>query len=470
VNDRARYAVVDQGSTSTKCALCDASGVAYSEVSEPTPRKLRDGRIEVDAEEIAAGVIRLLDRVLASGPVAAIGVTCQRSTCLVWDRHNGNAITPALSWQDTSQTSRIEALADHAEGVAEKTGLRLSPHYAAPKLAALLDDLPDGRERAQRGEIVFGTLDAFLLHRLTGTPATEPGHAGRTLLYNLSQGTWDTELCELFGVPQQGLPDLRASAGNWGSYRGIPITAVAGDQQAALIGHGGWDGGTVATHFGTGAFVLASTGPRPRRDDRLLSAVVASTGAGRRFQLEGSVNSAGATVDWACKLTGEKLGGWIDRRIEPEALPWVVPALAGLGAPWWRPRARGVVRGLDLATRGSHLVGGALFGIAMRVIDNLEALADAGIAFDTVRLSGKMTRLKGLVGLISDASGKVVDVSKAEETGLAGICHLAASGLHGSEDPLGVAAPISARRKPHWEASKAEDLRRRWLELIDSIE
>ncbi|MCZ6506768.1 MAG: FGGY family carbohydrate kinase [Acidobacteria bacterium] len=466
MSQQLHYAVVDQGSTQTKCALCDASGRTFVEFSEKTSRRDRDGRIEVDAEAVGASVERLLEKVIAGASVAAIALTCQRSTCLLWDRASGRALTPALSWQDTSQTARAEALAAHADDVAARSGLRLSPHYAATKLAALLDETPDGRERAAQGEIVAGTLDAFLMHRLTGTPATEPGHAGRSLLYNLDQGSWDSELCRLFDVPPGALPTLRTSAGYWGEYRGIPVRAGAGDQQAALIGHGGWREGTVAVHFGTGAFVLAATGSRIRRHDGLLSAVTASTPHGRRFQLEGTVNSAGSAADWVCGLTGESLADWVDRDIVPEEVPWVVPAFAGLGAPWWQPRARGLIHGIGTGTRGSDLLGGVLFGIAMRVVDNLEAMAKSGTRPEVVRVSGKLTRLHGLIGLISDAAKVSVEVTRNEETGLLGICRLAAASLSGDLTLLELAPPVITRRDPQWSADRVASVRQRWSSLI----
>jgi glycerol kinase len=467
VSQQLSYAVIDQGSTQTKCALSDTSGRSFVESSEKTSRRARDGRLEVDAEEVGASVERLLEKVTAGATVGAIGLTCQRSTCLLWDRASGRALTPALSWQDTSQASRAEALESHAEDVAARTGLRLSPHYAATKLSALLDEMPDGRDRAAQGEIVAGTLDAFLMHRLTGTPATEPGHAGRYLLYNINQGSWDSELCQLFDVPVAALPTLRTSAGYWGDYRGIPVCAGAGDQQAALLGHGGWREGTVAVHFGTGAFVLAATGERIRRHDGLLSAVMISTPHGRRFQLEGTVNSAGSAADWACRLTGESLADWVDREIVPEEIPWVVPAFAGLGAPWWQPRARGLIRGIGTGTRGADLLDGGLFGIAMRVVDNLEAMAESGTRPQVVRLSGKMTRLRGLVGLISDAAKVPVEVTQNEETGLLGICRLAAASLAGDTALLDFAPPIITRRDPRWSADRVASVRERWRTLID---
>ncbi len=222
----------------------------------------------------------------------------------------------------------------------------------------------------------------------------------------------------------------------------------------------------MAVHFGTGAFVLVSTGLRAQRHKGLLSSVLASTQSGRRFQLEGSINSAGSAVDWACSLTGEKLTRWVDRDLVPEQLPWVVPAFAGLGAPWWQPRARGVIRGIGVATRGEDIVGGVLFGIAMRVVDNLEAMAEAGARPAVVRMSGKLTRLRGLVDLISDAAKVPVEVSQHEETGLLGICRLAAAGLDGNDAALDGQVPVRRHRDPQWSSDRVGAIREAWRALV----
>ncbi len=461
-------AVVDQGSTLTKGAVVDLAGERRREISLPVASRVDGPRIEHDPAAIATGVEEILGRLLESRRVAAIGLTCQRSTCLLWDRASGEPLTPALSWRDVTQGERIEALAGHADEIARRTGLRLSPHYAAPKLAHLLDGLEGGRRRAEAGEIVAGTLDAFLLRRLAGIDATEPGHAGRTLLYNLEEGGWDPRLCDLFGVPEAALPALSASAAPRGEHRGVPLTAVAGDQQAALLGHGGWERGVTAVHFGTGAFVLASTGETTLRHPGLLTAVVASTRSGRRFQLEGTVNSAGSAVDWACALTGASIESFADRELDPDRLPRVFPAFAGAAAPWWRHQARAAVAGLTLDSTGEDLVAGTLAGVAMRVVDCVEALAEAGVPTATLRASGKLTRLAGLVGLLADAGGVPVEVSADEETGLTGIARLAATGLGVLPDPTGPPR-IAHRREPGWPPERAQAARRRWLEFAQRI-
>lgn len=462
-SSEAPIAAVDQGSTGTKAALIDAGGRRLAETSRAVERIASGASIEHDAEALAAGVEACLEEILAAGRPAGIGLTCQRSTCLVWERASGRALTRALSWQDVSQTGRVEALAAHADEVARRTGLHLSPHYAAPKLARLLEELPDGRRRAAAGELVAGTLDAFLAQRLTGEATTEPGHAGRSLLYNLDSGDWDPELCDLFGVPRQALPRLLTSAEPRGEWRGLPLAAAAGDQQAALLGHGGWRGGVVAAHFGTGAFVLASCGDRPLRRQGLLAAVLASTPAGRHFQLEGSVNSAGSAVDWACRLTGERITAWGERQLDPRRLPRVVPSFAGLGAPWWRPQAAAEIDGLRHQHDGAALLDGVLAGVGQRVLDCVEAIADAGVAVETLRVSGKLTRLRGLVALLADLGQLPVEVAAEEETGLTGIARLARTALTGDPTALELAAESHRTFEPVWGSTEAREVRRAWL-------
>ena len=256
-------AALDQGSSSTKGALIDArTGRTLAAARAAVAIDRRGERAEHDPEAVLASVRRVIDELAAAGRPAALALACQRSTCLLWERASGRPLTAALSWQDTSAAARVRELAPAGDEVARRTGLRLTPYYAAPKLARLLDETPGARGRADGGEVVAGTLDAFLVHRLAGSPSTEPGHAGRTLLYDLDSGAWDPGLCARFRVPEAALPELRPSVGErgpvpWPGGSAVPLLAAVGDQQAALVGNGGERKGVVVAHFGTGAFVLA---------------------------------------------------------------------------------------------------------------------------------------------------------------------------------------------------------------------
>lgn len=463
------WAALDQGSTSTKGALISDRGDLVFKTHVPVAREVSGDSVVHEPAAIAQGVVRVLDRLLSRAPrdsVAGIGLTCQRSTCLLWDRASGEAITEALSWQDRSQARRAVLLGRHDRMIRRRTGLPLSPHYAALKLAHLLGRVPAGRRKAERGEIVAGTLDAFLVRCLIGRDLTEPGHAGRTLCFDLDRGMFDRDLCRLFGVPRAALPAVVPSASIRGSYRGIPLSAVAGDQQAALLGHGGWRTGVTVAHFGTGAFILASTGSQPRRGTRVLSAALATTKRARRFQVEGSVNSAGSAVDWIFGITKSRLQDWGEREIEPGTLPAVLPAFAGLATPWWKPETRAVYAAINLRTSVDDLIGGTLFALAMRVLDCVDALAGAGVPTQVLRVSGKLTRLDGLVALLANAGQIRVEVSKLEETGLAGIARLAAAGVSGNTRPLSHRPETRSHVRPLWSASRAAKTRRRWRSFV----
>jgi glycerol kinase len=401
--------------------------------------------------------------------VCAVGVTCQRSTCLLWERSTGRALTSAVSWRDSSAKELVEGLAQHAPEVATRTGLHLSPYYAAPKLSRLLSSQPDLRSRAEAGEVVAGTLDAFLVHNLTGQPSTEAGHAGRTLLYNLELDTWDPTLCSLFEIPEASLPALEPSIGHRGQWQGVPLTAVAGDQQAALLAHGGWDEGITAAHFGTGAFVLTGTGTALLRHPGLLSAVLASSSSQRHFQLEGAVNSAGAAMDWISARTGVEPEEWGRRPLEPERLPRVLPALSGLATPWWRTEVRTVVEETGETTSPLDLVDGVLVGVAMQVVDCFEALAAAGAPAEIFHLSGKLTRCRAFVDLIANLTQVRVEVSAEEEPGLAGMARLAAAGLDPDSASLIGSTPVSYARDPDWAPDRTHAARSDWRNFVDRI-
>lgn len=462
-------AAVDQGSSATKGAVFDAEGRVLATASVAVAHRTAGERLEQDPLALLGSVREVLARLSAAGPLAAFALACQRSTCLLWERDSGAPLTPALSWQDRGEAAAAAALEEEpgvAEEVARRTGLRLSPHYAALKLRRLLAELPDGEVRARDGALFAGTLDAFLVHRLTGRASTEPGQAGRTLLYDLESDRWDPWLCARFAVPAAALPEILPSAGERGAWEGIPLAALLGDQQAALLGWGGWTAGTVGVHLGTGAFVLGSTGTVLRRAPALLAAVVAEGLGERRFQLEAPVNSAGSAVDWVRGLTGQSLAAYADPDLDPATLPLVLPAFAGAAAPWWRPRARAAFAGLELSTGAEDLLAATLAGVAQRVLDGVEALAAAGARGEVLRASGKLGRLRGLTGLLADLGQVPVEVCAAEETGLVGAARLARAVLTADLTPLARAPEVGHRREPRWSAERAQETRARWRRFV----
>ncbi|HEV8629830.1 MAG TPA: FGGY family carbohydrate kinase [Thermoanaerobaculia bacterium] len=478
-------AAIDQGSSSTKGALLDERGAVRARAEAPVGLRREGDTASHDAEELLASVAQVLVELSRAGAADAVALACQRSTCLLWERDGGRPLTRALSWQDLSATERVAGLQPHAAEIAARTGLRLSPYYAGGKLGLLLDATRGARAGAERGEVVAGTLDAFLVHRLTGQASTEPGHAGRTLLYALDEGRWDEGLAGRFGIPLAALPELLPSAGPRGSVRrgaladgalaGVPLLALLGDQQAALVGNGGsgaaaGDERVAVAHFGTGAFTLVEVGEAPRRHEGLLAAVAWSQAASRRFQLEGSVNSAGSAVDWALRLVGAgvdllaEVGGG---ELDPERLPAFLPAFVGLGAPWWRPAPGALLGGISFATGGRELLATVLAGVAQRLCDCLEAFAAAGMAPAVVRASGRLASLPGLAGLLADLSGLSVEVVAEEEAGVRGAARLAA--LAAAALPaaaLGATPPLRLRRAPHWDAARRLRVRRSWGDFV----
>lgn len=474
--------VLDQGSTATKGALLDRTGRILARQEVPVETRTDGGRVELDAPALLDGLLEVLARCTREARPDAMALACQRSTCLLWERDGGRPLTPALSWQDRRETARVEAQAPSAATIARLTGLRLSPHYAAPKLAGLLESDPTLARRAASGEVLAGTLDAWLVHRLTGRPSTEPGHAGRTLLYDLEADGWSAELRELWGIPAAALPPLlpslapargahkrgaagrhEAAAAKRGDWRGVPLVAVLGDQQAALLGHGGWAAGTCAVHFGTGAFVLLGTGSRILRHEGLLSAVLASTSeepSARHFQLEGTINSAGSAVDAAIERTGENLESWRDRPLPDGANTLVLPALAGVGAPWWRPEVTGLVAEEGELPHGPELLDAVLAGLAHRVADIVEAMDEAGEIPRSLRTSGKLTRLSGFMQRVADVTGIAVEVATEEEAGLAGLWRLA-------RDAAAEPSALPARRfESRWPSARKDEERGRWRRFL----
>jgi glycerol kinase len=457
-------AVIDQGSTATKAAVATADGELLFTTELAVERRSEAERVEHDPLDLVRSVRAVLDRCRDGRRLHGVALTCQRSTCLLWNRADGQPLTPAISWQDRRESERVEALRTQEAEISRKTGLRLSPHYAAPKLAGMLEASPELRRRAADGEVVGGTLDAFLLQRLAGQPITDPTHAGRTLLYNLQRDNWDASLCRLWNLPPAMLPELRPSRSPRGYVDGLPLLASVGDQQAALLGHGGWHEGVTAIHFGTGAFVLSGTGTIERRHPGLLTAVLASTPTDKRLQLEGTINSAGSAVDVVCAHTGQELTSWTTRSLDELSPPLMLPSLAGIGAPWWRPELNELLpRGVLDQAEPLALLAGVLNGLAHRVTDITEAMGHAGVELAVLRASGKLTRLSGLMQRIADLTRIPVEVSSEEETGLAGLARLAGDAL---DQPPAAAA---ARYESRWPPNRTATERHRWREFVEGI-
>ncbi|HBI44227.1 MAG TPA: glycerol kinase [Planctomycetales bacterium] len=429
---------VDQGTTSTRAVVYDETGrslgTASRELNQHYPRP---GWVEHDPEEIWASVREVVPQSLALAGVegrqlTAIGITNQRETVVLWERAGGRSVAPAVVWQDRRTADFCRQRHADEPWISERTGLVLDPYFSATKIRWLLDQDAQLRARAAAGDLACGTIDSFLIARLTGgqVHATDATNASRTLLLNLHTGSWDDELCRYFDVPTALLPEVRPSAADFGATRGldflpdgVPILGVAGDQQAALFGQGCFTEGEAKCTYGTGAFFLQHTGPRLKPSRHRLLTTLAASGVGRlQYALEGSVFVAGAAVQWlrdGLKLIDaapavEELA----RRSDPEQPVLFVPGLVGLGAPHWIPEARGVLFGLTRGTTAADLGRAVLEGVAYQVADLTAAAAeDMGAPLISLRVDGGMTKNAWFLQCQADVLGvPVVQTPHSEAT------------------------------------------------------
>jgi glycerol kinase len=445
---------IDQGTTSTRAVVFDDAGrnVASSGL-ELTQHYPYPGWVEHDAEEVWRGVRQTVPAALQAAGIdasqlAAIGITNQRETCLFWDRTSGKPSGRAIVWQDRRTADFCRDRRADADWLHQKTGLILDPYFAGTKLHWMLKDDAGLRKDAVAGSVAAGTVDSFLIWRLTGgrLHATDVTNASRTLLLNLATAEWDDELCQYFGVPRNVLPEVRPSAGDFGTTRGldflpdgIPIRGVAGDQQAALFGQCGFSRGEAKCTYGTGAFFLQHVGDEPVLSrHRLVTSIAATTGRKLQYVLEGSIFIAGAAVQWL--RDGLKL---IPSSPEVEALAEAsdpnqpvlfVPAFVGLGAPHWVPEARGVLFGLTRGTTSADLARAALEGVAYQVADLVEAAAeDTGAPLLGLRVDGGMARNAWFLRRQADVLGLPVLAEPDTEATARGAAYLA--GLAGNVWP-----------------------------------
>ena len=481
---------LDQGTTSSRAILFDLEGRPVSAAQQEFPQHFpRPGWVEHDPDDIWSTQIetarQALDRAgVSPAEVAAVGITNQRETTLVWERGTGRPLHRAIVWQDR----RVAGLTDRlrAEGlepeVRERTGLVLDPYFSGGKLAWLLDEVPGLRRRAEAGEVCFGTVDTWLVYRLTGgrVHATDVTNAGRTLLFDIRRLEWDERLLEIFGIPPAVLPDARPSAGVFGETdpellgRAIPITGVAGDQQAALFGQACFDPGTAKNTYGTGAFVMMNTGGRPVLGEGVLTTLAWQL-EGREpvYALEGSIFVAGAAVQWLRDGLG-----LIESAPEVEALArrvpdtggvYFVPALTGLGAPHWDPHARGLIAGVTRGTTAAHLARAALEAMAFQTRDAIVAMEKAsGIALRELRADGGAAANDLLLQFQADVLGTPVLRPRVTETTALGAAYLAGVGA-GLTDQGAIAGrwALDRRFTPAMDPGVREALCRGWHRAVE---
>ncbi len=441
---------IDQGTTSTRAIVFGRDGTPLGrhqiELSQIFPA---DGWVEHDGEEIWRAVIEtcrgaMADAGIAARDLAAIGITNQRETTLIWSRADGRPIHNAIVWQDRRTGAICERLvADGFEPTIQaKTGLLADPYFSASKIAWLLDNLAGARAAAVRGELAFGTIDCFLLWRLTGgkVHATDATNASRTMLFDIHRQDWDDELLAWFDIPRSILPEVRDSSGDFGTAlaehlgQAVPIAGIAGDQQAALVGQACFAPGMIKSTFGTGAFVLLNTGGKAMASrNRLLTTIAYRLDGVASYALEGSVFTAGAAVQWL--RDGLRL---IASAAEVEALAasvpdtggvHIVPAFTGLGAPYWDAAARGAIFGLTRDTGPAHIARATLDAVCYQTRDLIEAMAADGSRPACLRVDGGMTANDWLMQRLADLLGLPVERPRVVETTALGAAYLAGLGV-----------------------------------------
>ncbi len=462
---------IDQGTTSSRAMIFDRHGRAlHTAQREFTQHFPRDGWVEHDPEEIWQTTLAVSTAALEAsrsqgGEVAAIGITNQRETTLIWDRASGEPIGRAIVWQDRRTAEHCARLRRDGmqEMVAAKTGLLLDPYFSATKIGWLLDNTPGARARAERGELAFGTVDSFLLWRLTGgrVHATDASNASRTLLFNIHENRWDDDLLKLFKVPAALLPQVRDSAADYGETdpelfgTAIPIAGIAGDQQAAAVGQACFAPGMIKSTYGTGCFVLLNTGETPvRSKHRLLTTIAYRIDGRTTYAIEGAIFSAGASIQWLRDGLGV-----IDSADQCEALArsartesgvYLVPAFTGLGAPHWDAEARGAIFGLTRDSGIAELVRATLASVCYQTKDLLDAMAEDGTRPAGLRVDGGMVRNDWLVQRLADTLDMPVERPAQTETTALGAAMLAALqiGLYDSLEEIGQHWRCEARFEP----------------------
>ena len=484
---------IDQGTTSSRAILFSASGrpehVAQQEFAQHFPN---DGWVEHDGEEIWSSTLAVCREVLekagiSASQVAGIGITNQRETTLVWDAASGELLYRAIVWQDRRTASYCAELkaAGHEAMISERTGLLIDPYFSATKLRWILDNVPGARARAERNELRFGTVDCFLLWRLTGGKVhrTDATNASRTMLFNIHTQQWDDDLLQLLDIPASLLPEVMDSAADFGQTApevlgaSIPVCGIAGDQQAALIGQACFEPGMVKSTYGTGCFMVMNTGSTPiRSQNRLLTTVGYRLNGQTSYALEGSIFVAGAAIQWL--RDGLKL---IQHAGETEALArqagehtgvYLVPAFTGLGAPYWDPTARGAIFGLTRDTGIAQIVAAGLQSVCFQTRDLLEAMqADGAQSTAALRVDGGMVINNWVVQELANILGVTVDRPQVTETTALGAAYLAGLQLGIFKDLNDIASHWACERTfaPEMAETQRDALYEGWLDAIRRV-
>jgi len=484
---------IDQGTTSSRAIIFDANTAIIAVAQQEFPQHFpASGWVEHEPEDLWDTTLAVCREAMAKAGVTAsdlagIGITNQRETTLVWDRKTGKAIHRAIVWQDRRTAERCAAL--KAEGheplVAQKTGLLLDPYFSGTKIAWILDHVPGARARAEKGELAFGTVDSFLLWRLTGgaVHATDATNASRTLLYDIHQGAWDDALLEVIGVPRAMLPEVRDSSAEFGLtlpdlFGGaIAVRGIAGDQQAATVGQACFEPGMLKSTYGTGCFALLNTGDQALASrNRLLTTIAYQLKGRRTYALEGSIFIAGAAVQWLRDglhlVQNAAETGPMAAESDPAQQVYLVPAFVGLGAPYWDADARGAMFGLTRNTGPREFARAALEAVCFQTHDLLAAMrADwpgAKGAQTVLRVDGGMVASDWTMQRLADILGAPVDRPEVKETTALGAAYLAGlqAGIYPEPGIFAMTWRLEKRFSPTLDAAPRADLLKGWAGAV----
>lgn len=485
---------IDQGTTSSRAIVFDKAGVplhsAQQEFKQIFPE---NGWVEHDPEDIWESTLAVCRQVLkeaglTADQVAGIGITNQRETTLVWDRATGKPVYNAIVWQDRRTAEYCKQLqqADRASWVAEKTGLLLDPYFSGTKLRWILENVEGVRERARKGELAFGTVDTFLLWRLTGgkVHATDATNASRTLMFNIHTQQWDSALLDLLDIPRNLLPEVKDSAADFGQtdadFFGAPISiaGIAGDQQAALVGQACFKPGMAKSTYGTGCFLILNTGKQPLQSrNKLLTTVGYRIKGEVTYALEGSIFMAGATLQWLrdgiglIKHAAESSQLADQAKVQQEV--YLVPAFTGLGAPYWNPNARGAIMGMTRDTGIAEIVTAGLQSVGYQTADLVDAMhADGAQELQALRVDGGMVVNDWAMQFLADILGASVDRPEVTETTALGAAMLAALhlGWYDSVDELAANWRCEKTFESTMDSQQRTDLKQGWHRAIESVQ
>lgn len=484
---------IDQGTTSSRVIIFNREGLPLGQHQIETKTHYpHSGWVEQDPNEIYQNVLTCCEKALKAcqltlSDITAIGITNQRETTILWDVETGEAIHNAIIWQDrrTEELCQIHKDAGMESVVQQKTGLLLDPYFSASKIAWLLDHVTGAREKAENGKLRFGTVDCYLLWRLTGGQShfTDASNASRTLLFNIHRQTWDEELLRLFHIPKDILPEVKDTSAEFGALdkkqfdEAVPITALAGDQQAALVGQTCFQSGNMKSTFGTGCFLVCHTGEKALLSKNRLLTTVAYRLAGKvSYALEGSIFSAGSAIQWLRDelhlLDNVGVSEEIAGDLPDNGGVYFIPAFTGLGAPYWDAKARGAILGLSRDTQSHHVVRAALEAVAYQTKDLIEAMKKDGVMPESsMKVDGGMVANQWLMQFLADVLDCPIALSRVNETTALGIAYLAGLGssVYESLDEIKTLWQHQSNFQPQMDDVTRDRLYGNWLEMIAKV-